>query len=117
MPDYSRKQNTNNYHQRTERQLTKSDELLRDLETKVGSLDELIERDRAVSSWLAASRTNLEAIYRDEDVFNGLETATGLDLNDLTHLDIIERLKGKVKERIAALDEIRERTRIQDGKG
>jgi hypothetical protein len=117
MSDYSRKQNTDNYHQRTERQLTKADELQRDLENKVDSFDKLVERDKAVSDWLASSRANLEGIYRDEEVFNGLETATGIDLNELSHHDIIEALKGKVMERIAALNEIREQTRIHDGKG
>jgi hypothetical protein len=117
MPEYLRKQNTDNYHLRTERQLTKADELQRDLEHRVGSFEELVERDKAVSNWLASSRANLEGIYLDEEVFNGLGTATGIDLNELSHSDIIEALKGKVTERIAALNEIRKQTRIYDGKG
>ncbi|MDX6610931.1 MAG: hypothetical protein QOD75_117 [Blastocatellia bacterium] len=117
MPDYARRQNTDNYHVRTERQLTRADTLLRDLDHKVDSLDELIERDAEVSDWLASSRANLESIYLDEEVFNGLENRTGLDLNELSHLAIIERLREIVTDRIAALSEIRERTRVYGGRG
>lgn len=116
MAEYSRKQNTNNYHIRIERQLTKGEALLRNVRAKISNHDDLVQRNEEVEEWLSASREELRHIYTAEELVEGLKVTTDLDLNELSHQAIIETMDAIVTDRMASLNEIREQTHIFDGK-
>ena len=117
MPSYSRKQNTNNYQIRIERQITRADELLRRVKAPTPSFDELIKLNGDAEQWLAASRDELTHIYHDGDIVEPLVVSTNLDLEEISHQDIKESLEAIVSERVATLREIVSQTRAFDAKG
>jgi len=114
--DYSRKQNTSNYHVRVERQVTKADALLRRLKAPMPSFDDLRALNGEVEQWLAASRDELTHIYEDEEITEPLGVSTNLDLEEISHQDIKESLEAIVSERVATLREIVTQTRAFDGR-
>ena len=116
MSNYSRKQNTNNYQVRIERQITKADELLRRLKKPSPSFDDLIATNGDVEQWLAASRDELTHIYDDGDIVEPLGVSTNLDLEEISHQDIKESLEAIVSERVMTLREIVSKTRAFDGR-
>lgn len=116
MANYSRKQNTNNYQVRVERQITKADALLRRVEKPSPSFDDWIALNGNVEQWLAASRAELASIYSNREIVEPLEVSTNLDLEEISHQDIKESLEAIVSERMATLREIVSQTRAFDGK-
>jgi hypothetical protein len=117
MPNYSRKQNTDNYQVRVERQITKADALLRKLKAPVLGFEDLIALNRDVEQGLAASRDELTHIYDDAEIVEPLGVSTNLDLEEISHQDIKESLERIVSERVAKLRDIVAETRAFDGVG
>jgi hypothetical protein len=106
MPNYSRKQNTDNYPVRVERQITKADELLRRLKAPALSFDDLIALNGDVEQWLVASRSELNGIYSGysgPEIAESLSASTGLDLEAISRQDAIKSLERIVLERVARL--------------
>ena len=114
--NYSRKQNTDNYQLRIERQLTKGEEVLRRVREKIDNYEDVVRRSQEVNGWLLASRVELTHIYKNDEVLKPLKASSGFALEEASRQDIIESLEAMVSERIAALEEIARQTRAYDGK-
>lgn len=113
--DYSRRPNTNGYQTRIQRRINLGEDLLGSLAQPSNGIEDLTERDTNVAKWLSQNREAVHLIYEDRTIAASLPTATNLDLNYLSHQDIIEQLTEIVSKQITALRELVEETRVWDG--
>ena len=114
MPVFSRKQNTNNYHQRIERVITGGEEILDAIRASAHSFESIKTLFARTSKWLQAGKTELARIYNNAAVYEALPDEIPVRLDDDSHTDIIDALTSVIEERIGALNEIRRQTREYD---
>jgi hypothetical protein len=117
MPVFSRKQNTNNYHQRIERVITGGEEILEEIKVDTNSWERIKALFTQTSQWLEEGRAEVARIYNDAAVYEALPNEIPANLDDDSHADIIDALNSIIEERIGALDEIRRQTREHDAAG
>lgn len=113
--NYSRRSNTNGYQTRIQRRINLGLDLFGMLAQPSNGIEDLTERDTDVAKWLTGNREAVHLIYEDRSIAGSLPTATNLDLNELSHQDVIDQLKQIVSEQIATLSHLVEETRAWDG--
>jgi hypothetical protein len=114
--EYSRRQNTDGYQSQIQRRINLGEDLLHAVRAIAKGFDDLTERDRNVAEWLAENRETARRIYSDGSVSERLPTATGIDLEEVSHQDILEQLDTIVSGQIKALRDLIQETRVWDGK-
>ena len=115
MPDYSRRQNTNNWQIRFARQTNRTDEILRRLNAPVESFNDLIERKNSIEQWLATASEELNSIYGDRSVMEEFNRPIAdLILGQLNHAQVLEVLREVIEERLEVLNRIAAETRARE---
>src|SRR5689334_12001994 len=99
--NYSRRQNTNGYQTRIQRRINLGEDLLGSPGQRSNGIEDLTKRDRDIGKWLTGNREALHLIYEDRSIAESFPTATSLDLNELSHQDTLDQLKGVVLRQIA----------------
>jgi hypothetical protein len=113
--NYSRRQNTNGYQTRLQRRINLGEDLLGSLAQPLNGIKDLTERDTNVAQWLTENREAVHLIYENRSIARSLPAATNLDLDELSHQDIIDQLREIIPRQIVVLRELVEETRAWDG--
>lgn len=115
MMPYERRQNTDNYHVRIERVITRGEDLLERIQLgAINTFEELTTAFNNTSDWLIASYREIKQIYTDPAVQGALDNRINVDLENDSHATVIDGLRSAIEQRIGALNEIRRQTRIRE---